>query len=75
MRFTTRSIVYTHVYYGFFFQTTVAGDLLVDDKPFDNLYPHGKHTAATWKVMILSIFVSLAVIILYLQYQFWLAFS
>lgn len=28
----------------------VAGDLLIDDKPYEFLAPGGKHTTATWKV-------------------------
>lgn len=32
----------------------VAGDILIDDKPYEFLSPGGKHTTATWKVSILS---------------------
>lgn len=28
----------------------VAGDILIDDKPYEFLSPGGKHTTATWKV-------------------------
>lgn len=31
-------------------KTTVRGDLLIDDKPFEYLLHDGKHTMATWKV-------------------------
>jgi 5'-nucleotidase len=31
-------------------KTMVAGDLLIDDKPYEYLSPGGKHTTATWKV-------------------------
>jgi hypothetical protein len=31
-------------------QTMVAGDLLIDDKPYEYLSPGGNHTTATWKV-------------------------
>jgi len=30
----------------------VAGDLLIDDKPYEYLSPGGKHTTATWKQII-----------------------
>jgi hypothetical protein len=33
-------------------QTAVLGDVLIDDKPMENLNPRGKHTAAKWKVHI-----------------------
>ena len=31
-------------------KTMVAGDLLIDDKPYEYMSPGGKHTTATWKV-------------------------
>jgi 5'-nucleotidase len=33
-------------------KTMVAGDLLIDDKPYEYLSPGGKHTTATWKQII-----------------------
>lgn len=33
-------------------KTTVAGDLLIDDKPFEFLAPGGKHTTATWRQVL-----------------------
>ena len=30
----------------------MRGDLLIDDKPFDQLAPGGKHTTATWKQVV-----------------------
>ncbi len=32
-------------------KSLVRGDILIDDKPLDYLTPHGKHTAAAWKVV------------------------
>lgn len=33
-------------------KTTVKGDILIDDKPLDQLSPGGKHTAASWKQVL-----------------------
>eukprot|EP01039_Chlorochromonas_danica_P002521 gene2521-2761_t len=33
-------------------KTMVAGDLLIDDKPYEYLSPGGKHTTATWKQIL-----------------------
>lgn len=33
-------------------KTMVAGDILIDDKPFEFLSPGGKHTTAAWKQIV-----------------------
>lgn len=33
-------------------KTMVAGDILIDDKPYEYLSPGGKHTTATWKQIV-----------------------
>lgn len=32
-------------------KSSIRGDILLDDKPFEHLAPGGKHTTATWKVI------------------------
>lgn len=34
-------------------QTVVRGDILIDDKPYEALWPGGRHSTASWQVSFL----------------------